>query len=289
VPLLVESLGSNIEIEKREDSLVDLEVTSVYPKKLSRFNSFMNFAKKKDAKGWPAAENAKIRIWFSGENIRPPLDEEFDLYLSFDSTNSEKKTFYLPLWVLNLNWFEKPSAHGFISKYNRQHELLKTRRIEHLALNNRNFCCVFANHLDNRRRSAISSLSKLGNVDIYGGAGRMSVSDKFEIARNYNFILCFENSFYPGYVTEKLLEAYQTTAFPLYWGHDHFGFFNQDTFLNFANYDSEITILSIIEDLMKDFQLYKSKLEMPLLKKAYDFEALKTRIGASLEKNVNKN
>ena len=47
-----------------------------------------------------------------------------------------------------------------------------------------------------------------------GGA----VADKHAWLQNYKFNLCFENSSFPGYLTEKLFDAYNAGCVPIYWG-----------------------------------------------------------------------
>ncbi len=52
-------------------------------------------------------------------------------------------------------------------------------------------------------------------------------------------MLCFENDLYPGYLTEKLLDAYMCETVPLYRGlfgqEEHV---NQKALINAANFDS---------------------------------------------------
>lgn len=278
VPLLAEVSNSSIEIVMNKNIFVDLEIISVYPDQHGRIYSMVNRLNQMKNSQKLVNRNSKFQIWFSGENIRAPLHENFDLYLSFDQTSLEDKTHYLPLWVLNLDWFGLNSAHGFISKFNRQEELMQSRRVDISTYQDRDFCCIFANHLNNKRQSAISHLKELGKVDIFGAVTRIPVKDKFEIAKNYKFILCFENNLYPGYVTEKLLEAYQTTAFPLYWGNDSYGFFNDDAFLNYQNFQSQSEVIQQIEILLNDLTSFHRKLEAPLLKKFYDFDTLRAKL-----------
>lgn len=36
--------------------------------------------------------------------------------------------------------------------------------------------------------------------------------------KNYKFNICFENGSSPGYITEKLFQAYAGGCIPIYWG-----------------------------------------------------------------------
>jgi hypothetical protein len=89
---------------------------------------------------------------------------------------------------------------------------------------------------------ALSALSKIGKVDVFGGIARntkYSRADfKYDVAQDYKFVFCFENDLFPGYVTEKAPEAWATGAIPLYWGLDSAGFFNSEAMLNLSEFSS---------------------------------------------------
>ena len=75
-------------------------------------------------------------------------------------------------------------------------------------------------------------VKSMGNdIDIYGAEPRDApnrwkefpnyygrAENKQETLREYNFVIAFENSDYPGYITEKIIEAFKAGAVPLYWG-----------------------------------------------------------------------
>ncbi len=44
------------------------------------------------------------------------------------------------------------------------------------------------------------------------------INDKIKIFSNHNFNIAFENSSYPGYVTEKITDAFIANTIPIYWG-----------------------------------------------------------------------
>ena len=45
-----------------------------------------------------------------------------------------------------------------------------------------------------------------------------SVDNKMEFIKDYKFVIAFENSSYPGYTTEKILEPLVAGCIPVYWG-----------------------------------------------------------------------
>jgi len=44
------------------------------------------------------------------------------------------------------------------------------------------------------------------------------VENKFETLKQYKFAFCFENSIFPGYITEKILDAFYAGTVPIYLG-----------------------------------------------------------------------
>ena len=66
-----------------------------------------------------------------------------------------------------------------------------------------------------------------------------------DIFKDYKFCIAIENSIYPGYITEKILNAYKGGCIPIIWSGKHKEnkewyekLFNKNTFLDLADYDS---------------------------------------------------
>ena len=59
------------------------------------------------------------------------------------------------------------------------------------------------------------------NEDVPGQHCANNVCRSYDaVARNYRYFLCFENDLYPGYVTEKPIEAWASGSVPLWRGID---------------------------------------------------------------------
>jgi hypothetical protein len=43
-------------------------------------------------------------------------------------------------------------------------------------------------------------------------------NNKQQTLRVYNFVIAFENTDHPGYITEKIVDAFKAGTVPLYWG-----------------------------------------------------------------------
>ena len=70
------------------------------------------------------------------------------------------------------------------------------------------------------RDNFFEALCAYKNVDFRGKWKNnigTSVNDKIEWLKSYKFNICFENSSYPGYLTEKLFDAFMGGCVPIYW------------------------------------------------------------------------
>ena len=274
LPLFSKVFNDEVLLTNNFNDKVDIELISVFkPKtpKLQRISrkigiqpEFLGKVNKKQFES-----NSTKKVWFSGENKRPPFQNSYDAYLGYDQSDISPSFIYLPLWVLNLNWFGEELTHDRLNKVSDQTSLLQKRNISSSELSRRKFCCIFANNPENLRMEMIHQLKKIGEVDIFGGVANNFVKDKLAVGKNYRFIISFENTLYPGYVTEKLLEAYETTAFPLYWGLDRDGYFNTDSFLNFANFPNFKTFMMEVERLNKNLDELARKINQPLLQREF--------------------
>lgn len=113
------------------------------------------------------------------------------------------------------------------------------------------------------RIKAMAELSRMGAVDLYGmGWGRwwsrsamwlpywknrsalMSIykgtcESKFEVLKNYEFCLCFENMWMDGYITEKIFDCLYAGAIPLYMGApDISKYIPEDVFVDCRKYST---------------------------------------------------
>jgi hypothetical protein len=156
------------------------------------------------------------RIWWTGENIRPPFELKFDSYISFDQDEMGGKNCYFPLLYSEIIFSSSDSKSRHGTDYFDPKSLLKPRILS-TGLKPK-FVCVFINNPEPTRLRAIKELSVFGSVEVYGKLTGRSTDEKFSIARNFRYMLCFENSLFPGYLSEKLLDAYICDTIPLYWG-----------------------------------------------------------------------
>lgn len=245
--ILQENLGPmDIKSKKRYD--VDFEFSSVFlnrnaliSKKVSSLlhrtlQSDLALAAVRESNQKISRGMAKRRIWYTGENVRPPITADFDGFLSFDQDNYGGKNAYMPLWWLRLNWFGDAKFSHQVGTAVDMNRLLAHREVRHKKTK---FACAFVGNPHPMRLHFIEMLKRIGNVDVYGSYVGKPVVNKYDLAKDYRYSVCFENDLFPGYVTEKLVDAYLTETIPIYWGNlGQDSVVNRTSFINLTDYDS---------------------------------------------------
>ena len=269
-PYIVEDINKN----------VDLEITGPYGgvneiyktpliKRLKRYGyiKFTNggHLKRKDlAVGIQPLKTAKKNIWFTGENQRPPQGN-WDGYLSFDTNLPDDRCVYFPLWfVTSTDLFESTKKSYWDGNVPTISELIDGREF---TKQKRFFASSFIGKSYSMRLHALEGLAKIGKVDVFGESVRRKVQSPAKIADRYRFVMCFENDIYPGYITEKPIEAYLTGAIPLYYGLDSSGFLNSSATINLNDFKNIHDWINRIEQVENDLKLYQEIYEKPILLK----------------------
>ena len=166
-------------------------------------------------------------IQFVGENVRPEfLRHRFAL--SFDYDTYGGRNFRLPLWWWRLawpgyseRWRQRPQpaggvAHGYEDLIPID-ELLRPRPAP--PVRPEGFGVLVAANPEPLRINMFMALQRAGQMAGYGQMFNNPLhSSKFEVLSRFRFCLCPENSIYPGYHTEKVLDAWYGGCVPLYNG-----------------------------------------------------------------------
>lgn len=208
----------------------------------------------------------KLRIFYTGENVRPPLDEA-DFCVSFDLVARNRGTpssrnYRLPFWWGHIDWFSA-AANGdwrllpsYIDKPNEFNQAPKTK-----------FCAaIFSNPVDNRLKTLRAFADGYKPIDVFGLRGKQTITtryDKFLTLSSYRFSLCYENSAHPGYVTEKLLHAKVAGTVPIYWGDPSFSVdFNPKCCVFFSG--DYAALVETVRRIDEDESAYQTILREPL-------------------------
>jgi hypothetical protein len=142
--------------------------------------------------------------------------------------------------------------------------------------------CLFAvsNPSNEKRNNFFHSLSEYKRVDSCGkvlnnlghrcpGETHMS-PEFFEFIRDYKFMICFENSSLPNYLTEKVYNAYSNGTIPIYWGCPNIEeYVNMSSILYLKPDYSQADVYDLIRNIAildNNEQLYKEKYESAFFK-----------------------
>ncbi len=214
----VDTLGKRYHVERNWDGQPDLLIYS--DSNFGTSNKLFNCKK----------------LFYTGENVRPDWNN-CDWACTFDHINSPKH-YRLPLYVLEMH---EMVGEGYNVDY------LYTKEIEdpEKLWKERKFCSfVQSNGNVKERNDFFYFLNGKGNggVDsagpLFNNVGYIlprigGHKAKIDFIKNYNYNIAFENGDYPGYVTEKLLNAFYANTVPIYWGSEFvIRDFNPKAFIN---------------------------------------------------------
>lgn len=212
------------------------------------------------------------KIYYTGENLRPNFNE-CDYSLTFDFDDYGGKNFRLPLWFINIDWFNKKN-------YGNPQFVVPLRAMKDNLLMHKpkeKFCTFVFNTNSPHRFEIVEKLSKYKKVDCYGTPFNnwfYGEDIKLKTTSDYKFELCFENRIHPGYYTNRILHAKAAGCVPLYWADNNCEKdFNPNSFLNFYNFKN------IDEYVEKIIELDTNKEAFDTIKTNYLFEGKEPSLG----------
>ena len=203
-----------------------------------------------------------------------PYRTDADFNLTFDASKDTKTNHpqkgplphnvRLPAWVLNFD-----------------DTILKSRQYDNNHKREK-FCSYVATNpgFENNRQIFVERLSSqykhvdCGGVHLNNISGAIprgtNASGKIEHNKQYKFAIAFENKQYPGYVTEKIYDAYRSGCIPIYWGTpDVTQDFNPTTFINANDFPNFDALIDHIRRVDCDDELYASYFKDPVLSDAW--------------------
>ena len=195
-----------------------------------------------------------LRVYFTGENDFPNFNE-CDFAISSYEVGLGKRHLRLPLYAIWHN-FNSLRENGGICDVANPLE----RGFCSLVMSNSHTCDP------NRLKviEAIGSYKKLASGGWFMNNIGRPVENKIEFCKKYKFNLALENSIVPGYVTEKISEAFTSCSVPIYFGtKDVANDFNPQAFINVCDFESLEKAVSYIRKVDNDDDLYISMLRAP--------------------------
>jgi hypothetical protein len=169
-------------------------------------------------------KQAPLTLFHTQENTRHDIFET-DYSISFDLGVFNPKHYRLPYWMEMIDW----SHEGVIGNQNPRYGRLMNLKDLSLPLGERFISrpqrmAFITSHLLEPRKMLFDRLGRVVPIDGFGPyfdknirSHLQSSFTKYELLQDYAFNLCPENSLYPGYITEKIPEAFNAGCLPITW------------------------------------------------------------------------
>ena len=196
-----------------------------------------------------------VRIFYTGENFRPDFNLA-DYAIGFDKMNFNDRYIRFPYYLINekeMNLAEK-----------------KHLNINNDILNNKSRFCNYVYSNSNAEKQREEFFYKLSNYKKVDSGGKFlnniggPIKDKFEFQSKYKFSIAFENTTYPGYATEKILQSLGAKTIPIYWGNPEITeVFNGKSFINCHDYKCFDDVIEKIKEIDNNDDLFLSMLKEP--------------------------
>ncbi len=197
-----------------------------------------------------------IRIFYTGECIAPNFNM-CDYAIGFDYINFGDRYLRVPLYEL----FQYRQSFCSLVE-------------DHVNDDKRSGFCSFVCSNDQGMKERIDMFHLLSRYKRVDSGGRYlnnvggPVEDKRAFDQQHKFSIAFENSSFPGYTTEKIVEAFAAGAIPIYYGNPEIDKeFNEKAFINCHRFASLEEAAEYVEKIDQNDELYRQMRSEPIIKK----------------------
>lgn len=196
-----------------------------------------------------------VRIFVTGENVSPNFNLS-DYALAFDPLTYGDRYRQLPLFRV---YRESYAA------------LLAPRPLAREVLAGKDsFCAYVMSNTKDSSSVRTEIFHVLSSYKLVNSGGKWHnniggpVTDKIAFQSRHKFVVAFENSTTPGYITEKFAQAAQSNAIPIYWGDPGISkVFNPAAFINCHDFSSLEAVLEEVKRIDNDHDLYRKMISEP--------------------------
>lgn len=219
-----------------------------------------------------SSKDSRKTVWYTGENVRPPLD--IDISLSFDQDTYSGANIYFPLIYDTLLTSLLGDSDVFFGDIIVSDYLIGKREVTRIPAPS---IATFINNGTPHRIRAIKAFERNINVAVYGKLNQKPLVRKSDVKDKFKFVMCFENDSYPGYITEKLLHAYALGSVPVYWGNLGKEFhLNRQAFINAEDFDSLDDLALFLKNMPNT--AYETMYAQPLFNTTPDYNQVVEQI-----------
>lgn len=202
-----------------------------------------------------------IKIYYTGENLFPDFNL-CDYAIGFHHLNLEDRYLRFPLFAIMRDQFHQIFNRGAVKDLSN-----KSYFCNYIYSNARanpfrdNFFHLLSNY---KKVHSLGSHLKNSEFEVGGRYEKDWMYSKLDFQSKCKFTIAFENSFCPGYTTEKILHAFISNTVPIYWGNPQITKdFNPKAFINCHDYNGSEEIIQRVKELDNDDNLYLETLNAP--------------------------
>lgn len=205
----------------------------------------------------------EINIIVCVENV--PHWKYYQHYKNYDIYNDKKINIYLYNHIDSIvetnTYLSIPMIHYYINYYKNNYITLTPSEIT--PFENKKFCLMInKSNLNPDINNIVSILSNIGQIDnlgLYPDLIDKSCYHSVELLNvfnKYKFVICYENSYANGYITEKIFNCFFAKTLPIYKGSDMItSYINKNSFIDVrnSNFVNEITNIINNENLYNNY------------------------------------
>ena len=220
-----------------------------------------------------------VKIYYNGENNSRLYNfNDCNIYLGYDVFSKTKINYKHYHWMIFLKDFINTKLVSTISKniFNYSYILPRNKLY---SIDKKKFCCFLVSNGKNKiRNNFFWELSKYKKIDS-GGSLFNNINTKISLdpskrdeetkkwISQYKFMITFENSSVPNYLTEKIIQAYSYGAIPIYWGDPNVtNLVNPKCFINYYDYNDFSKLIEAVKRIDNDDKLYLNMYNQPFFK-----------------------
>lgn len=195
-----------------------------------------------------------IKIFYTGENQSPDFNLT-DYAVGFERLEFGDRYLRFP--------------YCYVQSSSRR---LENKHLQPAKAAEKEFFCNFIYSNNNANPIRDKFLDALNQYRPVQSAGRWRnnvggpVADKLAYQSRCKFSIAFENCSHPGYITEKLCDAFAAGTVPIYWGDPTVSeTFNPHSFINCNDFASIEEVVARVKEVDADDALYQKMMETPAL------------------------
>jgi len=169
-------------------------------------------------------KQAPLTLFHTQENSRHNTFAT-DYSISFDLGVFNPKHYRLPYWMEMIDWSHEGVTGNQNPRYGRLMHLKDlSSPLGKRFISRPHRMALITSHLLEPRKTLFEHVGKMIPIDGFGPyfdknirSHLQSSFTKYELLQDYAFNLCPENTLYPGYITEKIPEAFNAGCLPITW------------------------------------------------------------------------